>query len=116
MISQPFCLDHLKDSPYLDDLEDIVRCFDKTTKHRFKNAEEPEYVKFGRNKDNDKSCNIRSGQLTLMGWVLSIWLNSKVPNLFRTDIAEFFQPSINYIVDTVLDQMNSAHKTISVSF
>ena len=70
--SQYFCLDYLKDSPYLDDLEDIVRCFDKTTKHRFRNADEPEYIKFGTARDNDKSCNIRLGQLKLMGWVLSI--------------------------------------------
>ena len=57
----------LKHSSYLDNLEDIVRCFDKTTKHRFRNPEEPEYVKFGSTKDNDKSCNIRMGQLKLMG-------------------------------------------------
>ena len=34
--------------------------------------------------------------------------------VFRTDIAQFFQPSIDCIVKAVLEQMNSAHKTISV--
>ena len=40
-----------------------------------------------------------------------------VPNftVFRTDIALFFQPSIDCIVKVVLEQKNSAHKTISVS-
>ena len=37
----------LADSPFVDDLEDIVRCFDKTTKLRFGKAEEPQYNKFG---------------------------------------------------------------------
>ena len=117
IISQPLCLDYLKDSPYLDDLNDIVSCFDKSTKHRFRNAEEPEYIKFGSTRDNDKSCNIRLGQLKLMGWDLSIWLDLNVLNftVFRTDIAQFFQPSIDCIVKAVLEQQKSAHKTISVS-
>jgi hypothetical protein len=36
-------------------------------------------------------------------------------NVFRSDVAEFFQPSIDCIVEAVLEQKNSAHKTISVS-
>ena len=59
--------DLLKNSPFLDDLDHIVRCFDKTTKLRFRNAEEPEYVKFGSTRDKDETCNIRFGQLKLMG-------------------------------------------------
>ena len=52
-----------------------------------------------------------------MGWVISIWLDSNVANLkvFRTDVAQFFQPSIDCIVKAVLEQKSSAHKTISVS-
>jgi hypothetical protein len=67
IIGEPLCLGYLKGSPFLDELEYIVCCFDKTTKLRFRNAEEPEYVKFGSTKDNDKSYNIRLGQLKLMG-------------------------------------------------
>ena len=67
IIGQPFYLGYLKDSPFLDDLDHIVRCFDKTTKLRFRKAEEPQYVKFGSTKDNDESCTIRFGQLKLMG-------------------------------------------------
>jgi len=97
IISQYLYLGYLNDSPFLDELEDIVRCFDKTTKLRFRNAEEPEYVKFGSSRDNDKSCNIRLGQLKLIG----------------SDVAQFFQPSIDCIVKAVLEQKSSAHKTIS---
>ena len=35
--------------------------------------------------------------------------------VFRTDIAQFFQPSVDCIVKAVLEQKKSAHKTISVS-
>jgi hypothetical protein len=65
--SQLLCLAYLSDSPFLDDLDHIVQCFDKTTKLRFNKAEEIEYVKFGSTRDNDESCNIRFGQLKLMG-------------------------------------------------
>ena len=54
-------------SIYSDDLDDIIRCFDKTTKHRFKDAGEPQYIKFGTTRDNDPAYNIRFGQLKLTG-------------------------------------------------
>jgi hypothetical protein len=40
-----------------------------------------------------------------------------VPNLnvFRTDVAQFFQLSIDCIVKAVLEQKNTAHKPVSVS-
>ncbi len=60
---------YLADSPYIDDIEHITECFDKTTKPRFRNASEPQYVRFGSVRDNDASVNIRSGQLKLQGSV-----------------------------------------------
>ena len=36
-------------------------------------------------------------------------------NVFKSDVAKFFQPSIDCIVKAVLEQKKSAHKTISVS-
>jgi hypothetical protein len=72
LFTYPFYLGYLDDSPYLDDLEHIVRCFDKTTKLRFRKVEEAQYIKFGSTRDNDEGCNIRFGQLKLMGCVLSI--------------------------------------------
>ena len=37
-------------------------------------------------------------------------------NVYRSDVAHFFQPSIDCIVKAVLEQKNSARITISVSF
>jgi hypothetical protein len=57
----------LLDSDYIDDLDHIIRCFDTTTKQRFRDANEPQYVKFGSARDNDAVHNIRLGQLKLFG-------------------------------------------------
>ena len=37
----------LAESDFLEDLGHIIKCFDKTTKLRFRNADEPQFVKFG---------------------------------------------------------------------
>ena len=60
-------LEALLGSNYIDDLDHIIRCFDKITKHRFRDATEPQYVKFGSTRDNDVAHNIRFGQLKLFG-------------------------------------------------
>ncbi|KAF8805124.1 hypothetical protein BYT27DRAFT_7339733 [Phlegmacium glaucopus] len=96
MHARLFLENYLADSFFLDDLDHIIRCFDKTTKLRFKKAEEPQYVKFGSTRDNNENYNIRFGQLKLTG----------------TDVAQFFQPSVDCIVKAVLDQKRIAHKPI----
>jgi hypothetical protein len=60
-------LELLNDSPFSDDLDHISDCFDKTTKPRFRNSVDPQYVKFGSARDNDLDCGIRFGQLKLTG-------------------------------------------------
>jgi hypothetical protein len=90
--------DHLRDSPFLADIGQIVACFDKTTKLRFLDSDEPQYIKFGGTRDNDQSCNIRFGQLKLQG----------------SDVAKFFEPSVECIVNAVLDQCRLARKRIFV--
>ncbi|KDR69814.1 hypothetical protein GALMADRAFT_255630 [Galerina marginata CBS 339.88] len=87
----------LEDSTFVDDLDHIIRCFDKTTKPRFRKADEPQYIKFGSTRDNDPQCNIRFGQLKLAG----------------SDVAEFFEPSVKCIVAAVLDQRKTSHNKIS---
>ena len=94
-----WCIDYLKESTFLTDLDNIVECFDKSTKLRFRNSAQPQYIKFGGAKDNDQSCNIRFGQLKLLG----------------SDVAKFFEPSVECVVKAVLDQCKVAHKPISVS-
>ena len=41
--------------------------FDKTTKVRFRDADEPQYIKFGSVRDKEPEYDIRSGQLKLSG-------------------------------------------------
>jgi len=66
-ISLKTLLDLLTESSFADDLDHICSCFDKTTKPRFRNAEDPQYIKFGATRDNDPTCGIRFGQLKLAG-------------------------------------------------
>ena len=99
----------LADSPFVDDLDHIVRCFDKTTKLLFSKAEEPVYIKFGSIRDNDKTYNIRFGQLKLMGSVISPMKHKmSLPRSFRTDVALFFEASVNCIIKAVLNHRKSA--------
>ena len=93
-----YCLDYLQDSTFLADVDHILACFDKTTKLRFRDSDEPQYIKFGGTRDNDPTFNIRFGQIKLLG----------------SDVAKFFEPSIECIVRAVLDQCKTAHKPISV--
>jgi hypothetical protein len=98
MYNAQCCVDYLQESTFFADLDNIVEWFDKTTKLRFRNSDEPQYVKFGGVRDNDPNCNIRFGQLKLLG----------------SDVARFFGPSVECIVRAVLDQCKIAHKPISV--
>lgn len=45
----------------------MTEIFDKTTKVRFWDAEEPQYIRFGSVRDKDPEYDIRSGQLKLSG-------------------------------------------------
>ena len=97
-INTRYSLDYLQGSTFLADLNHIVSCFDKTMKLRFRNSDEPQFIKFGRGRDNNPNCNIRFGQLKLMG----------------SDVAKFFEPSVQCIVKAVLEQCRVAHKPISM--
>ena len=48
-------------------LKQMTDIFDKTTKLRLRNAEDPQYIKFGTVRDKDPQYDIRSGQLRLSG-------------------------------------------------
>ena len=73
------------------DIEYIARCFDESSKVRFRDVESPQYIKFGSAKDNDVRANIRFGQLKLPGKI----------------VAECFQPSIDCIVEAVKGQVQA---------
>lgn len=61
--------DKLKGSTFgsKEDLQNLTNCFDKTTKLRFRNPDEPSYIKFGGVRDKDPAVGIRSGQMKLPG-------------------------------------------------
>ncbi|TFK22632.1 hypothetical protein FA15DRAFT_671328 [Coprinopsis marcescibilis] len=95
--ARAFLTEHLKDSEFFDDLNNIVRCFDRTTKLRFRNAGDPQFVKFGSTRDNEPETGIRYGQLKITG----------------SKVAEFFEPSINCVVEAVKEQWRLSHKPFS---
>ena len=64
-------LDLLANSSFEDDFDNICDCFDTTTKTRFRDASDPQYVKFGSTKDTDLSLGIRLGHLKLAGYGVS---------------------------------------------
>ncbi|KAF5374600.1 hypothetical protein D9615_008990 [Tricholomella constricta] len=98
--ARTFLEDLLRDSKFFDDVDHITQCFDKTTKLRFRNSGEPQYIRFGSARDKDIALGIRSGQLRLKG----------------TDVSTFFEPSVRCIIDCILEQRKSASKTISSVF
>lgn len=108
----------LTGSPFFDDLDHITECFDKTTKPRFRNESDPQYIKFGGTRDNDQNHGIRFGQLKLAGCILLLQffinLLNVISSLFRTDVATFFQPSIDCVVEAIMDQRKSSRKELSV--
>jgi len=89
----------LANSAYLMDIEHIARCFDESAKVRFRDAAGAQYIKFGSAKDNDAAANIRFGQLKLPGQT----------------VAEFFQPSIDCIVDAVKEQIKAKPEQFKVT-
>ncbi|KZP18863.1 hypothetical protein FIBSPDRAFT_744893, partial [Athelia psychrophila] len=83
-----------------EDLNNLVDCFDKSTKLRFRNQEEPSYIRFGGVRDKDPAVGIRSGQLKMPG----------------TEVAALFEPSIKEILSAVDQQIRVAKKPIKSVF
>ncbi|PPQ74250.1 hypothetical protein CVT24_001151 [Panaeolus cyanescens] len=98
--AETFLNNHLKNSKFSGDVKHISRCFDKTTKLRFRNVEESQYIKFGTLKDRDLTLNIRSGQLRLTG----------------TEVAAFFEPSVNCIIKSIEEQRRLSSSQIASIF
>ncbi|KAK0434128.1 hypothetical protein EV421DRAFT_2088150 [Armillaria borealis] len=98
--AENFLKKKLKGSQYEGEAELIADCFDKTTKHRFRNADEPSYIKFGTMRDTDPQLDIRSGQLRLAG----------------SDVASFFEPSASSILREIDNQRLKARRSVSSIF
>ncbi|KAF8554802.1 hypothetical protein OG21DRAFT_1522180 [Imleria badia] len=75
-----------------DIVQQMKEIFDKTTKLRFRDAGDPQYIKFGTVRDKDPQYDIRSGQLKLAG----------------EDVAKFFEPTVEAIADAFEKQREAA--------
>ena len=107
-------------SRFAGDIPLIEKCFDKTTKLSFRNAEEPQFIRFGTTRDTEPSLKIRSGQLRLLGCVPTflffVGSTCVVEGYFsRSDLASFFEPSLQCIVKAINEQSASSSTKISVS-
>ncbi|SJL14089.1 uncharacterized protein ARMOST_17544 [Armillaria ostoyae] len=98
--AENFLKKKLKGSQYEGEAELIADCFDKTTKHRFRSANEPGYIKFGTMRDTDTRLDIRSGQLRLAG----------------SDVTSFFEPSASSIMREIDNQRLKARRSVSSIF
>ncbi|KAG2357426.1 hypothetical protein BDR07DRAFT_1490691 [Suillus spraguei] len=85
-----------------DVIQRMTDIFDSTTKWRFRNPEDSQYIKFGtiRDKDKNPQYNIRNGQLKLSG----------------QDVADLFEPSISSIVEAFETQRKATGIPITFVF
>jgi len=49
------------------DIAAFTECFDAGLKAIFSDSSKPQFVKFGSPRDNDESCGVKGGKLTLQG-------------------------------------------------
>ncbi|KAH8818665.1 hypothetical protein DL96DRAFT_1820093 [Flagelloscypha sp. PMI_526] len=90
----------LQKSKFADDLDEIIRRFDSSTKIMFRNPKEPSFIRFGRPKDNEPAYGIRNGQLRLTG----------------DEVASFFKPSVQSIIEAVTSIGFDASNSVSRAF
>ncbi|KIJ08849.1 hypothetical protein PAXINDRAFT_88277 [Paxillus involutus ATCC 200175] len=83
-----------------DIVQQMRDIFDTTTKLRFRDPKEPQYIKFGTMRDKDPQYNIRSGQLTLAG----------------EDVARCFEPSVEQIAEAFEKQRKATATPIKYAF
>ncbi|KAG2129869.1 uncharacterized protein EDB93DRAFT_1095170 [Suillus bovinus] len=86
-----------------DLVQQMTDIFDSTAKLRFRNPEDPSYIKFGTVRDKDPQHDIRNGQLKLSGQVLQ-------------DVAKLFEPSISSIIEAFETQRKAAGTPITFVF
>ena len=97
----------------------MVNTFDRDTKLSFRNGEHAHFIKFGGLRDNDASKGIRSGQLKLAGYahLSNCYFSNRLDtDLCRSDVARFFAPSLQCILEAILEMRENAKKPISVIF
>ncbi|KAF5317081.1 hypothetical protein D9611_003545 [Ephemerocybe angulata] len=90
----------LKATRFEPDVDTLTQRFDRNTKHGFRKDDEPHHIQFASSREREPALRIRGGRLTMEG----------------SDVASFFKPSIDCIVDAVKKQCASAHVPIRAVF
>ncbi|KAJ3504521.1 hypothetical protein NLJ89_g7891 [Agrocybe chaxingu] len=90
----------LKGTRFEEDINAITERFDKKTKPTFRTSEDDYFIQFTGARENEKALNIRSGQLRIKG----------------SDVASFFDPSVDDIVQSVDEQTLACQTEISSIF
>ncbi|KAL4068705.1 hypothetical protein V8B97DRAFT_1918465 [Scleroderma yunnanense] len=100
--AQQFLKSKLANSRYgtQEIVQQMTEEFDKSTKLRFRSAEDPQYIKFGTIRDKDPDYDIRSGQLKIAG----------------NEVAKFFEPSVEAIAEVLRQQQGCSALPIKMSF
>ncbi|KAF9231963.1 hypothetical protein BU15DRAFT_67879 [Melanogaster broomeanus] len=78
----------------------LQRIFDKTTKLGFRDANEPQFIKFGTVRDKEPEYDIRSGQLKLSG----------------QEVSKLFEPSVQEVIAAFEQQRQAASMPITCVF
>ncbi|THG96744.1 hypothetical protein EW026_g5140 [Hermanssonia centrifuga] len=83
-----------------EDIKTMLESFEKSAKPTFKEINDRSFIKFGSMRDRDPDVGIRSGQLTIDG----------------TDVAKFFEPSIQAILESVRKQRQLSSTAPEMAF
>ncbi|KAG2128061.1 hypothetical protein BD769DRAFT_1356651 [Suillus cothurnatus] len=96
--AREFLEEKLKGSKYgtSDSIDHITKRFDETTKRLFRDKKDLQFVPFGSPLDKDFSVGIRGGQLKLEG----------------TEVAEFFEPSVEAAITSIKAQVDASQGMI----
>ncbi|KAF8550552.1 hypothetical protein OG21DRAFT_1478486 [Imleria badia] len=84
----------------IEDMDDIIREFDQTTKLAIRSSDEPVYLKLGNPRYNNPKFNIKRGALKLLG----------------EEAARLFDESIQAIIDAFNQQRKVANANITMAF
>lgn len=96
--AREFLEEKLKGSKYgtPDSIDHITKRFDETTKRLFRDKKDLQFVPFGSPLDKDLPAGIRGGQLKLDG----------------TEVAEFFEPSVQAAIASIKAQVDASQGMI----
>lgn len=90
----------LAGSKYVDDVDTLTARFDRQTKHMFKDEDEVQPIQFAGRGEKNEALKIRGGRLQVPG----------------RDVAQFFQPSVDCIVEAIKLEMLASHFPIKSVF